>query len=252
TTLAPSPASPSSPATPLSPRLFSGDRRRRRRRGFVKWSMSMSTAASSSASAVRPPPTWGAPSQRRLVEQHLASLPRGLPRAAHVRELHAQVLKQGLHLNPRAAARLVSAYALLRLLPSSRRVFDAIRDPHADAFLANTMLRAYALGGRAARRARRVLRHAAQGQLHLLLPHQGALRRGRRPGPRGALARRQARVRRGHLRRERAYRRLLQERRVLGRPEGVRRNAGAGCRVLEHGYGGDGAGGGAGWREEVV
>nr|XP_015618463.1 LOW QUALITY PROTEIN: pentatricopeptide repeat-containing protein At3g29230-like [Oryza sativa Japonica Group] len=110
--------------------------------------MSMSTAASSSASAVRPPPTWGAPSQRRLVEQHLASLPRGLPRAAHVRELHAQVLKQGLHLNPRAAARLVSAYALLRLLPSSRRVFDAIRDPHADAFLANTMLRAYALGGR--------------------------------------------------------------------------------------------------------
>ncbi|KAF0887683.1 hypothetical protein E2562_002377 [Oryza meyeriana var. granulata] len=104
----------------------------------------MSTAASS---ALRPPPRWDAPSHRRLVEQHLASLPHGLPRLAHVRELHAQVLKQGLHLNPRAAARLVSAYALLRLLPSSRRVFDALPSPHADTFLANTLLRAYALGG---------------------------------------------------------------------------------------------------------
>ncbi|XP_006664140.3 pentatricopeptide repeat-containing protein At3g29230 [Oryza brachyantha] len=105
----------------------------------------MSAAAASSA--LRPPPGWGAPSQRRLVEEHLASLPHGLPRAAHVRELHAQMLKQGLHRNPRAAARLVSAYALLRLLPSSRRVFDAVPSPHADAFLANTLLRAYALGG---------------------------------------------------------------------------------------------------------
>ncbi|KAF0933944.1 hypothetical protein E2562_021010 [Oryza meyeriana var. granulata] len=41
--------------------------------------VAMSTAPSS---ALFPSPQWDAPSHRRLVEQHLASLPHGLPRLA--------------------------------------------------------------------------------------------------------------------------------------------------------------------------
>ncbi|KAL5224674.1 hypothetical protein ABZP36_011313 [Zizania latifolia] len=104
----------------------------------------MSAAASSSA--LRPPPRWGVPSHRRVVEQHLASLPHGLRRLAHVQELHAQALKHGFHLDPRGAAKLVSSYALLGRLPASHRVFASHPSPHAGTFLANTLLRVYALG----------------------------------------------------------------------------------------------------------
>uniref|UniRef100_A0ACD5XMG4 Uncharacterized protein n=1 Tax=Avena sativa TaxID=4498 RepID=A0ACD5XMG4_AVESA len=100
---------------------------------------------STSASTLRPAPRWDAPSQRRLVEQHLASLPHGLPRLPHVQELHAQLLKHGLHLDPLAASKLISSYALQRRLPASRRVFASFPNSHATTFLPNTLLRAYAL-----------------------------------------------------------------------------------------------------------
>ncbi|KAG2630228.1 pentatricopeptide repeat-containing protein At3g29230-like [Panicum virgatum] len=109
----------------------------------------MSAAAASPA--LRPAPRWGgAPSHRRLVEEHLASLPHGLPRLRHVQELHAQLLKQGLHRDPRAASRLIASYALLRRVPACRRVFSvaaAAAPPYAASttLLANTLLRAYAL-----------------------------------------------------------------------------------------------------------
>ena len=114
----------------------------------------MSAAAASPA--LRPAPRWGgAPSHRRLVEEHLASLPHGLPCLRHVQELHAQLLKQGLHRDPRAASRLIASYALLRRVPACRRVFSAAaaaagalpRGPYAASttLLANTLLRAYAL-----------------------------------------------------------------------------------------------------------
>ncbi|OEL18257.1 Pentatricopeptide repeat-containing protein [Dichanthelium oligosanthes] len=110
----------------------------------------MSAAAASSA--LRPAPRWGgAPSHRRLVEDHLASLPHGLPRLRHVQELHAQLLKQGLlHRDSRAASRLIASYALLRRVPACRRVFSAASaaaGPYAASatLLANTLLRAYAL-----------------------------------------------------------------------------------------------------------
>lgn len=109
----------------------------------------MSAAASS---ALRPAPKWGgAPSHRRLVEEHLASLPHGLPRLRHVQELHAQLLKQGLHRDPRAASKLIASYALLRRVPACRCVFSAAAalpsSPFAPstALLTNTLLRAYAL-----------------------------------------------------------------------------------------------------------
>ncbi|KAF8667500.1 hypothetical protein HU200_052695 [Digitaria exilis] len=115
----------------------------------------MSAAAASPA--LRPAPRWGggAPSHRRLVEEHLASLPHGLPRLRHVQELHAQLLKQGLHRDPRAASKLIASYALLRRVPACRRVFSAAAaaaalpsGPYAGSsstLLANTLLRAYAL-----------------------------------------------------------------------------------------------------------
>lgn len=111
----------------------------------------MSAAASSSA--LRPAPRWGgAPSHRRLVEEHLASLPHGLPRLRHVQELHAQLLKQGIHRDPRTASKLIASYALLRRVPACRRVFSAAAaanpgSPYAanSTLLANTLLRAYAL-----------------------------------------------------------------------------------------------------------
>ncbi|PUZ67596.1 hypothetical protein GQ55_3G448600 [Panicum hallii var. hallii] len=113
----------------------------------------MSAAAASPA--LRPAPRWGgAPSPRRLVEEHLASLPHGLPHLRHVQELHAQLLKQGLHRDPRAASRLIGSYALLRRVPACRRVFSAAAAaaalpccPYAAnaTLLANTLLRAYAL-----------------------------------------------------------------------------------------------------------
>ncbi|KQJ86159.1 pentatricopeptide repeat-containing protein At3g29230 [Brachypodium distachyon] len=100
---------------------------------------------SSAACSLRPAPRWAAPSQRRLVEQHLASLPHGLPRLHHLQELHAQLLKHGLHLDPVAASKLLSSYALHRRLPASRGVFASFPNPHATTFLPNTLLRAYAL-----------------------------------------------------------------------------------------------------------
>jgi len=82
------------------------------------------------------------------VEEHLASLPHGLPRLRHVQELHAQVLRQGLHRDPRAASKLIASYALLRRVPACRCVFSAAAAPPfapSTALLANTLLRAYAL-----------------------------------------------------------------------------------------------------------
>nr|CAB3462448.1 unnamed protein product [Digitaria exilis] len=117
----------------------------------------MSAAAASPA--LRPAPRWGggAPSHRRLVEEHLASLPHGLPRLRHVQELHAQLLKQGLHRDPRAASKLIASYALLRRVPACRRIFSAAvaaaaalpdgtyAGASSTTLLANTLLRAYAL-----------------------------------------------------------------------------------------------------------
>ncbi|KAL6847315.1 hypothetical protein ACP4OV_023168 [Aristida adscensionis] len=109
----------------------------------------MSSAAAAASPALRPAPRWGgAPSHRRLVEERLASLPRGLPRLRHVQELHAQLLRQGLlHRDPPAAARLIAAYALLRRVPACRRVFAAaaLPNPRASALLSNALLRAYAV-----------------------------------------------------------------------------------------------------------
>ncbi|TKW29220.1 hypothetical protein SEVIR_3G381600v4 [Setaria viridis] len=110
-------------------------------------------SAAAACPALRPAPRWGgAPSHRRLVEEHLASLPHGLPRLRHVQELHAQLLKQGLHRDPHAASKLIASYALLRRVPACRRVFSAAAAalpsvPHAASttLLANTLLRAYAL-----------------------------------------------------------------------------------------------------------
>ncbi|CAD6245767.1 unnamed protein product [Miscanthus lutarioriparius] len=102
--------------------------------------------------AARPAPKWGgAPSHRRLVEEHLASLPHGLPRLRHVQELHALLLKQGIHRDPHAASKLISSYALLRRVPACRCVFSSAAalpsSPFAPstALLTNTLLRAYAL-----------------------------------------------------------------------------------------------------------
>ncbi|KAL6623530.1 hypothetical protein ACP70R_033409 [Stipagrostis hirtigluma subsp. patula] len=110
----------------------------------------MSTAAAAASSALRPAPRWGgAPSHRRLVEERLASLPHGLPRLRHVQELHAQLLKQGLHRDPPSASKLIASYALLRRVPACRRVFAAAAahsgSGAGSALLANTLLRAYAL-----------------------------------------------------------------------------------------------------------
>ncbi|XP_062203265.1 pentatricopeptide repeat-containing protein At3g29230 [Phragmites australis] len=103
-------------------------------------------SAAAAAAVLRPAPRWGgAPSHRRGLEQHLASLPHGLPCLRHVQELHAQLLKQGLHRDPLAASKLIGSYALLRRVPACRRVFAALPNPHATTFLANTLLRAYAL-----------------------------------------------------------------------------------------------------------
>ncbi|NP_001136685.1 Pentatricopeptide repeat-containing protein [Zea mays] len=109
----------------------------------------MSAAASS---LLRPAPKWGgAPSHRRLVEEHLASLPHGLPRLRHVQELHAQLLKQGLHRDPHTASKLIASYALLRRVPACRCVFSAAVAlpnspfPSSTTLLTKTLLRAYAL-----------------------------------------------------------------------------------------------------------
>ncbi|CAN6338709.1 unnamed protein product [Urochloa humidicola] len=130
----------------------------------------MSAAAAAASPALRPAPRWGgaAPSHRRLVEDHLASLPHGLPRLRNLQELHAQLLKQGLHRDPRAASKLISSYALLRRVPACRRVFSAATGgPHAAAanttLLANTLLRAYALNA---------LPHAALAAFSAMPPRQ--------------------------------------------------------------------------------
>ncbi|CAL4905692.1 unnamed protein product [Urochloa decumbens] len=125
----------------------------------------------SASPALRPAPRWGgggAPSHRRLVEDHLASLPHGLPRLRNLQELHAQLLKQGLHRDPRAASKLIASYALLRRVPACRRVFSAASGPHAAAttnttLLANTLLRAYALNA---------LPHAALAAFSAMPPRQ--------------------------------------------------------------------------------
>jgi pentatricopeptide repeat protein len=130
----------------------------------------MSTAAA--GYALRPAPRWGgAPSHRRLVEQHLASLPHGLPRLRHLQEIHAQLLKQGMHRDPSAASKLIASYAVLRRVPACRRVFSAASaaafpgSPYAanSALLANTLLRAYALNA---------LPHAALSTFAAMPTHQ--------------------------------------------------------------------------------
>ncbi|CAL5092814.1 unnamed protein product [Urochloa decumbens] len=132
----------------------------------------MSAAAASPA--LRPAPRWGggggAPSHRRLVEDHLASLPHGLPRLRNLQELHAQLLKQGLHRDTRTASKLIASYALLRRVPACRRVFSAAASgPHAAAattnttLLSNTLLRAYALNA---------LPHAALAAFSAMPPRQ--------------------------------------------------------------------------------
>ncbi|KAK3136852.1 hypothetical protein QOZ80_5BG0443570 [Eleusine coracana subsp. coracana] len=128
----------------------------------------MSTAA---GSALRPAPRWGgAPSHRRLVEQHLSSLPQGLARLRHLQELHAQLLKQGMHRDPSTASKLIASYALLRRVPACRRVFSAAAalpgNPYGSSntsLLANTLLRAYALNA---------LPHAALSAFAAMPPHQ--------------------------------------------------------------------------------
>lgn len=105
----------------------------------------MATAAPPRRWPAYPPISTAASALRQLVEQHLVSLPHGLLRLIHVQELHTQLLKHDLHLDPHAASKLLSSYALLRCLPASRRVFASLPNPHASTFLANTLLRAYAL-----------------------------------------------------------------------------------------------------------
>jgi hypothetical protein len=90
------------------------------------------------------------------------------------------------------------------------------------------------------------------GQLHLRLPHQGPRSRGPLACVHCSQPRRQARVRGGYLHGECAHGRLLQEWWVLRRHEDVQRNADAGHRFLEHGYGRDGVAWRGGRREEVL
>jgi hypothetical protein len=109
----------------------------------------MTTAAAGSVSVQRRGGARGTVAPR-LVDQHLASLPHGLPRLRHLQELHAQLLRQGMHRDTSAVSKLIASYALLRRrqVPACRRVFSA-----ADAFsgspysssttlLSNTLLRA--------------------------------------------------------------------------------------------------------------
>jgi hypothetical protein len=84
---------------------------------LLKTKTLMITAAA--GSALRPALRWGgAPSHRRLVQQHLASLPHGLPRLRHLQELHAQILMQGDSPRPE---RRVEAHRLLRAHPPLSR-----------------------------------------------------------------------------------------------------------------------------------
>jgi hypothetical protein len=54
--------------------------------------------------------------------EHLASLPHDLPPLCHLQEIHAQLLKQGMH---HCTSELVASYVVLRQVPACRRVFSA-------------------------------------------------------------------------------------------------------------------------------
>ncbi|XP_004306116.1 PREDICTED: pentatricopeptide repeat-containing protein At3g29230 [Fragaria vesca subsp. vesca] len=79
-------------------------------------------------------------SRRRLLDQNLSDLHR-CTNLAHIKQVHAQILKAHLHQDPHTAPKLIAAFSLCRHMALAVNVFNQVHHPNVHLY--NTLIRAH-------------------------------------------------------------------------------------------------------------